>query len=491
MGITVHTDQVAMDENFMNKKFEQQAASLGRKYGDILTEAEQAYNEHYSKYGKSWSIYDTVTLGSYLNNWEDFMGLMEADPSTRDTLGDYMKLGLGLAAIQYLSLPASFLASVQPMNDEIGMIYFRELVATATRGNITDGDIIGTQGGKLSRDLDTYYTEKLTKTTTIVKDTAAYSIALSAPVRARTIQVTITKTTGGSTYTYNGIDDGNGNLYGSWPTPVNTAGGTINYETGAAVVNMIDTEADVAGTIVIVYHQNLAQASTVPGFQYRLASKEVRANYFILENQYSTLADYSIRKRFGQALSDDVAISAVSQINAAVLSSMIRQLGLAAASTGNVNFDAEPEAGVSIAEHRRTFPDAMEAAAQLIDEATGRGAISFMVAGAYTRRILQTIGVDMVRKPLPGPYLMGYFQNIPVFYAPASLVANDKCIVGYRGPSWFESPIVYAPYLPIVMVKGTSATNVFNRRTGVAHAAGIDLIQAGFAAQITITNMIP
>ncbi|MHA1866847.1 MAG: hypothetical protein ACTSXD_02140, partial [Candidatus Heimdallarchaeaceae archaeon] len=86
MGMIVQTgEQATMNENFMNKKFEKDAASYGRRYSDILTEAEQAFNEHYSKYGKSWTVYDTVTLGSYLNNWEEFMNMMEADPSTRDT----------------------------------------------------------------------------------------------------------------------------------------------------------------------------------------------------------------------------------------------------------------------------------------------------------------------------------------------------------------------------------------------------------------------
>lgn len=56
--------------------------------------------------------------------------------------------------------------------------------------------------------------------------------------------------------------------------------------------------------------------------------------------------------------------------------------------------------------------------------------------------------------------------------------------------AWFESPLVYAPFLPIIMVKGIS-TNVFNRRTGVAHSAAVDTIVPEFCAEIEITNMTP
>jgi len=480
---------VHMDEQFITNRQEADASKYERNYGDYINDAADAFNEAYKKYGKNWSTPDTVALGQYLEQWEQYCNMFEAtpEPTTRDTLGDYMKVGLGLAAIQYVALPASFLASVQPMQDEVGMIYFRQLVATATRGNIHEGQIIGSQGGKLSNDLDTYYQEQQISTTDVTSGTAQYVINLGPPVRERTVSVEIQVTTAGPTVTkYEGLDDGNGSIIGNWPVPAGLKTGAITYSNGGVVINLVDTGAIATSNIVITYHQNLAQADTTPGFQYQLMSKAVRANYFILENQYSTLADYAVRRRFGRALSDDIATSAVAQINSAVLSALIRKLYQAATSTGTVVWDGSPEAGVSIAEHRKTFSDSIEAACQLIDAQTGRGAISFILAGAYTRRILQSIGAEMVRKPLPGPYLCGFYQNVPVFYAPSSLIPDSMAVVGYRGPSWFEAPIVYAPFLPVVMVKGTG-TNVFNRITGVAHAAAIDTVVSGFTSRINIS----
>lgn len=335
--------------------------------------------------------------------------------------------------------------------------------------------------------MDTYYSEQVTKTTALVAATDHYDITLQAPVRARTISVTITITDGANAGVYRGLDDGDGYIIGNWPTPANKSTGDVNYDNGDTNVEVEIADAT-AGSIVIQYHQNLAQATDIPGFLYRLTSKAVRANYFILENEYSTLADYSVRRRFGEAVSDDVAAAAVGQINSAVLTSIIKNLKSAALTTGTTDWDASLPPGVSTAEHRRTFSDAIEAAVQKIDAETGRGALSFIVAGSYTRMILQSIGVEMNRKPIPGPYLIGFFQNVPVFYAPEQLVANDECIVGYRGASWFEAPVVYAPYLPIVVVKGIGR-NVFNRVTGVAHAAAVDTVVEGFTSMIKIQGM--
>jgi len=482
---------MGMDETFIQKRFELDAQRFERNYGEVLSEAADTFDEMYKKYGKSWSAHDTVALGTYLEQWESYSQMFEADVTTRDQLGDYMKVGLGLAAIQYVSLPASFLASVQPLADEVGLIYFRELVATMSRGNVAAGQVIGSQGGRLSNDLDSYYQEQITISVPVTNGGTPYAIPMSFPVRPRTITVNITLVTAGPvTHTFEGIDDGNGFIIGNWPVPAGLKSGTINYDTGAAVINFADAGAIApASNMSIVYHQALDQAAQIPGFLYRLSSKAVRANYFILENQYSTLADYAVRRRFGRALTDDVAAAAVAQINSAVLSAIIRMLMVAATQTGTTQWSATPPAGGWLVEHRKTVTDSFEAAAQLIDAQTGRGAITFVVAGAWMRRVLNSIGVDMVRKPLPGPYLSGFFQNIPIFYAPVQLMPNQYSVVGYRGSTWFEAPIVYAPFLPVVMVKGVG-TNVFNRITGVAHSAAIDTVVPGFTSRIEITDWI-
>lgn len=140
------------------------------------------------------------------------------------------------------------------MQDEVGIIYYRKLTATATRGDITDGDEIGTTGGFLNKSLDTYYAEEITSTTAMAAATGTYNISLSAPVRARTIEVTLTM----DGTEYQGIDNGSGSIIGNWLPLAADAVNTVNYDTGAVVIKVNDAGI-AAGSIVIKYHQNLAQ----------------------------------------------------------------------------------------------------------------------------------------------------------------------------------------------------------------------------------------
>lgn len=480
------TETMNMDEQFLVKKSEADAQRFEKKYEEYITEAAQLFNEKY-KGNAEWNSFHTLGLGQYLETWESYSEMFNEDTTTRDHLGDYLKAGLGLAALQYVTMPASFLASVQPINDEVGVIYYRKLTATVSRANLTAGDEIGGQYGKLNHELDQYYSEEVTASEDVVEGTGTYTFSLSTPVRSRTIKVTITLQGGANDGTYQGLDDGEGSIIGNWPTPAGLVTGAVNYNTGVTTINVSDTGVDtVGGVINVQYHQNLAETADPPGFLYSLVSKDIRAQYFILANQYNALADYTIRRRFGRALPDDIASAAVAQINAAVLSTMIRKLKAAAISSGTVTWDSTPTQYVSLYEHRKTFNDAIEGASQLIANQTDRGAISFIIAGSETRKILASNGVDLARKPLPGPYLTGFYEGVPVYFAPQQLIAANEALVGYRGTSWFESPLVYAPFLPVVTVKGTGA-NPFHRITGVAHAAGVDTVVPGFTARILIS----
>lgn len=114
----INPNNVQMDEQFITKKQDEDARKYERNYSQYINDAADTFNETYKKFGKDWSTHDTVALGQYLEQWEQYCGMFEAlpDATTRDTLGDYMKVGLGLAAIQYVSLPASFLASVNSVS---------------------------------------------------------------------------------------------------------------------------------------------------------------------------------------------------------------------------------------------------------------------------------------------------------------------------------------------------------------------------------------
>lgn len=77
-----------MDEQFIEKKFEQDARAIERDYGEYVESAAETFNAEYSKVGREWSVHDTVGLGNYLRTWESYAEMFNEDATTRDNLGD-------------------------------------------------------------------------------------------------------------------------------------------------------------------------------------------------------------------------------------------------------------------------------------------------------------------------------------------------------------------------------------------------------------------
>lgn len=441
------------------------------KYAPYL---EMAENFRQKLFKKPLTAYDKVALGRYLRTWESMLPVLESDATTRDALGDIIRARLGLVALQYATLPITDLASVQPLQEEAGIVYYRRLVATTTRGGINAGDEIGNAFGILNTEPD-YYSEVRTQTVNTVANQNTYTITLAGPVRKRLVSVRVNNQV-------RGVDDGEGTILG-------TGGlyGTVDYATGQLTLTL--NPATVAlGTdqIVVTYHQNLVESQNVPGFRWELRSKLVQARFFAIYSQFSSVTEHIIKQRFGRVFAEDIVYDSVTQINAAVLANTVRLLRQAALSWPQLTWNSTPPAGVSTAEHRLTFLDMVETAITEIGKRSGAAARSFVVTGIKGRVVFHTLGLKSQPKNATGPYLIGYWDGTPVYYAPETVLPADEVIVGYRGESWFEAPVVYAPYLPVMTVRASAHPNPMMQNLITAHAAGLETVAPEFVQRIKV-----
>jgi hypothetical protein len=442
------------------------------KYSQYL---ELAENFRQKLFKKGLSPYDKVALGRYLRTWESMLPILESDATTRDALGDIIRARLGLVALQYSTLPITDMASVQPLSEEAGIVYYRKLVATTTRGSINAGDELGNAFGILNTDPD-YYSEVRTHTVATTTGTTNYSFTLAGPLRKRYLSIRVGTTA-------KAIDDGEGNILG------NGVYGTVNYDTGAVTLTLDSSLVSSATPppIVVTFHQNLVESpSNLPGFRWELRSKLVQTQFFAIYSQFSSVTEHLIKQRFGRLFAEDVVYDAVTQINAAVLSRAVRLLDQAASTWTALTWSQTPPAGVSAAEHRLTFLDTLETAVTEIGKRSGAAARSFIVTGVRGRVVLATLGLRSQPKNATGPYLIGYWDGTPVYYAPPSVLADDVVIVGYRGESWFEAPVVYAPFLPIMTVRASASPNPMLQNLVTAHAAGLETVAPEFVQKIQL-----
>lgn len=217
------------------------------------------------------------------------------------------------------------------------------------------------------------------------------------------------------------------------------------------------------------------------------------ANAYMLGSSFSTLSNMVVKKKFGMNLADEVTAEAVNLVNGATLYNAINKLKISAAKNtvtlgaNAISWALNGGAGVSTIDHRSTFDDVLIEATNAMYTLSGKGDVSFIITGSEGLKILKTLGLRIIKRGVAGPHLIGFYDNnIPVFYAPAPLLSNNKMLMGFRGQSWWESPLVYAPFLPVTTTSATTKS-VFTQESGVVTMAGLDTVNPGFVVEVTLS----
>lgn len=454
------------------------------QYGDYIEIAAESMKK---KFEYEWTPNDSVAFGQYAQTWESYRDVFEADMTSRNTLGEALKSNLGLVAMAYSSLPIQNLASVQPLNDEAGSVYFRTGVAAQARGGIAAGADLITPMGAINKDISGFTSETQTLTVTIADPaTVTYNLTLGAELRPGSVRINVA---GGK---IKAMDDGEGHILG---VGIDSEASTVNYQTGAAVVKFVDlTGKGVAAQDVIdaTYSQSVIDSNTIPTMKWILKSKVVNADYYVLQSQYSNLSEVVLRKRFGAELSDQVSADLVSQITSSVMFKAIAKLRQAAirneATTGeSIQWSIAAPTAVSDADHRKTFDDKLIEATGVMYKVAGKGDITAMIVGTTGKKILKTAGMRMIKNAVSGPHLCGMYDNVPVYYAPNTVLGDNEMLVVYRGQNWYEAPLVYAPFLPVTTVSGNAIQNVLTNANAAYHSAALENVVDGFSVRITFT----
>lgn len=452
------------------------------QYGDLI---EVVADSMSAKYGYGWTGNDSIAFGQYADNWMDFKEVLENDATARSDLGPVLDTDLGIVAMSYGSLPIQNIASVQPLNDEAGTIYFRNSVATTTRNGVTKGDkLINTTGvAKVGN-----YSKEVTSANFIIADTSVldYTTTLEGGIKPGSFKLNLAGKV-------KAFDTGEGAIIG---VGIDSESSTINYTTGDVVLKFIDlvgkgVVADDVATIEAKVDLVQGEVAT-PGAKWVLESKTIESDYYILQSSFSTLSEYVVKKKFGAELNNEITADLVAQINSSVMEDAITNLRASALKSEElsgtvINWSMTPSAGTADIDHRATFDDVLIDAVGVMNDITGRGQISAIITGTKGKKIFKTIGMTMYKTGSEGgTSLTGEYDGVPVYYAPATVLGRNEILVIYRGQNWYESALVYAPFLPVTTISGRSSGSVFENASGVFHAAGLESVIDGFVAKINL-----
>jgi hypothetical protein len=481
-----------------------QAERLYEQYRGKIDECVTEYNK---RHVKQFSRFDAFALGRMLENYETWLQMIPEDVA-RDNLGRVLPIAMDIISAAYATSIMSVISSIQPIDDEVGIVFFKRMTAGTTRQGVTAGDaLLGEYGYRDWNKNGSYASNYIQREAFCLLHDAGAGVpdlthadysrnhVDNLPVLKRTFTLEILDAATGLVLR-SAVDDGGGtnnsnigNIYGTGIT------GTINYTTGATEFALTDVTGLVGGTtgvgdlVKVSYETDIELLANIPKISWETVHTEVKARTYMLEGDWGVLTEYALQKRFGRAMDEEIASDLVSEINAEVTTAAIAEI--VAQCPTHVDWDATPPEGTSSFEHKLSFYDAIEAASTMIADTAGRGTVNYlMAAGSGLTTIATQPGFRKVATGSAiGPQVYGILNDtITVIRVPGTNVVSPSVIyAGYRGANWFESAVVYAPYLPLFVTDTATVTSSLRRAKGVAHAAGVKVVAPSFITSIVIT----
>lgn len=284
---------------------------------------------------------EIYALGKMLEQYEEFQGMCEADGSVAD-LGALPRIALDVITVNYGQSPMAMVASIQPVDEELGIIHYKDVVAKSTAGNFIDGDVMVSAEGGIQNSFEGYSTtaiESESLGSTVGAQTNYSGNLAITPIKPETVVLNIATPT-----PIDAKDDGKGNILGVGVQ------GTIDYATGAYVLDLIAAPAG-GEAIIVSYHQNIESAAGLKQISYELKAKSIQARVFALESSIGMLKSYSLRKRYGTVAEDELVMDLTNSINSEVFGTLVKKM--AANAQGLTQWSKTPPSGVSYFEHRK------------------------------------------------------------------------------------------------------------------------------------------
>lgn len=427
-----------------------------------------------------------IQLGKQLDQWELYRSLHEANGSL-NTLGAMPLIALDVITAVMSNTVMPVIASTQTIEEQKQLIWFKNIHAEDTKGNLTAGQkILDPRTGKVTA--SGYSSNQISAEEGVaatVGAQVAYSFNLAAvPVYRETLRLTFSDDA--EVYAEDvgprGSDNNIGTLLGKGLS------GTVNYTTGAVSITFA-ADPTVGHQVYAAYQQNLELAADIPRVSTFLDSVTVQTKAYALKSVMGMFQQYTLKKRFGDSQLEDSTMDLVGEINAEVAGDLI--LGYSANAVGTTNFSLTILPNISEKDHREAYAFRMaDAEATMIGNA-GRGTIKVMIVGREHAALVRGLdGFQLLSDGGSlGPHIFGTYKGITYVRVPESALLDPKHGIGlYTGASPLESAGVYCPYMPLTVSEAKShGVNPLQEQKVAAQLAAVKTVVPQYATKFNIT----
>ncbi len=413
--------------------------SSAEKYWDKY--ADQMHLLEDSQLGKlkTLSAFDFYAVGKMLEQWEFVNQNAMHEAGSTNTLGALPKIAYDVITVSYGSSILPLIASVQPIEEERGIVYFENIKFSTTKGSHTAGDVqVDPKTGVTTPVAYATNTVASEVVATSSSGTVNYSFTLAQkPIRKQTLKITFSPSIWAE-------DDAKGNLLGIGLS------GTVNYVTGAVVINFTSNPG--TGTSILADYQiNYELATSLPQIEPFMDSTDVMAHIYVLKGLVGMFQSFGMKKRFGLAAEEELGKRLIQSINAEIGGDAVRKL--VAMAVGTTTWDSTKAANISEWDHRQGMRLYLSELENVLVGNAGRGAVNVYVGGRdFCTKMSALNGFVKINDPSAlGPQVYGTYNGATVIRVnDPTIMSASEAVALYKGTSPWEAPIVYAPYMPLI-----------------------------------------
>lgn len=450
--------------------------TLANMYADKYSAQVDAYQSASlrARINESMSPYEIMALGQMLDQFSNYRSFCESQGSL-SSLGAIPQIALDVITASVGASILPLIASIQPMSEEHGIVYYKQIKAAQASGGYQAGDVIrdprsrdNTGDGSLGSQ------RKQQNLATTAAATLTYTANLAAtPVRPYMVMVDVPGVGSGK-------DDGNGKILGFGFS------GTVNYQTGAVSITFA-ADPGAGKVISVIYDVDVDAAASLEKIQGGLATKDVRAEIWALAADVGAFANFAFGQRFGRSAMDEVAQDLTNELTNVLNTQAIKRIY--ANLVGNTNW-VSSQAGVSYAEHKLTFVDALAQAESVLHNNSGVGVINRIIAGRTAAATLRGMPefTPAAVAPSTSVGLFGTLDGIPVIRA-TSVIPDNEMICLSNPQNYFNAPLAYAPFMPLMVTNTVqSPNNPFRQTTAAGVWAGMTPLNGNLATKLSVVS---
>lgn len=487
---------VTINEDLLKHSMEMEAQGYAKKYENIFRDVSSA--QIFSE-SRPFTMNDAYALGKQLDQYKAYESYVmnEAGASASD-LGTLPNIAMDLVAATYGTSIEPLFCSMQNLEDQQGLIYFKQVIAGSTRRGTTAGDIFADAKRGIVSDFSNYSGESVVGELVGTGNGSATTFSgtlANAPIRQNNpVKV---YTTGRATAELQGIfDPATGALLsiGGWTGTLNYATGAISVTTSAALTNL--------ATIKVDYQADFEQATDIPDINMTLATDNVFAEIMALKQPITTFKAFAFNKRFGKVAEDEALADltgAMADISSRrVIAEIVKLAAVNNANadlpgvTGAVTFDCTAPANVSEFEHRQSFKYTLNKVDAQINKAAGRGVVNRYIGGyGFCLYMASLPGFKVApNNQAVGPHVYGYLDGIPVVRT--KYIADATGYGIYLNPtSPFDAPLVCGTFMPVFVTSTIqNGVNPFRNQRAIAQWKSYKGVVGQYVRQITLSNLV-